>query len=95
MTEADARKIVRAFIDTLERYSQGGLEIVDSATIEKPYGWIYFYNSRRFLETRDMIHGIAGNGPLVVLAASGEVVTLGTARRSEDAIREFERARDL
>jgi len=84
-----------SLVEGLERFSQCSLAIVDEETITKPYGWVYFYNSRRFLETRDILYGIAGNGPLIVLASTGEVVTLGTARDPEVEIAAFECERDL
>ena len=40
--------------------------IVDTATIEKPFGWVFFYNSERFLATGDVIYALAGNGPVFV-----------------------------
>jgi predicted RNA-binding protein with PUA domain len=38
---------------------------------------------------------IAGNGPIVVLAANGEVIGLGTARHPDTEVANFERARGL
>ena len=32
----------------------GPLALIDHATIEKPYAWVFFYNSRRFLDTGDI-----------------------------------------
>src|SRR3569832_528258 len=77
ITQDEARQRVMSLVEGLERFSQCSLAIVDEETITKPYGWVYFYNSRRFLETRDILYGIAGNGPLIVLASLGVVVLLG------------------
>ena len=35
-------------------------------------GWIFFYNSRDFVETSDATAALAGNGPILV-THSGEV----------------------
>ncbi|HEY6033427.1 MAG TPA: YrhB domain-containing protein, partial [Kofleriaceae bacterium] len=69
--------------------------IIEERTLTKSYGWVFFYNSKLFLETRDIRHGIAGNGPLVVLASTGELVMLGTARPAVDEIVAFEHSRNL
>ena len=39
---------------------------VEEGTIEKPYGWVFFYNSRKYLETGEIRYAIAGNGPVIV-----------------------------
>jgi hypothetical protein len=72
---------------------EGGLVILDHLTLHKPYGWIFFYNSRLYMETRAFEHAIAGNGPVVIIARTEEVVPLGSARRPEDEIAAFERDR--
>jgi Immunity protein 35 len=40
--------------------------VLDEKTVEKSYGWIFFYNSRKFVETGQIIHRLAGNGPVIV-----------------------------
>ena len=40
--------------------------VVDSHTIEKSYGWVFFYNSRKFVETGLLQYRLAGNGPVIV-----------------------------
>jgi hypothetical protein len=95
LTEADARQKVMSLVAEWGRHIKGGLVVVDEMTLTKPYGWVFFYNSRLYLETRDILHAVAGNGPVVVLADTGEVVTLGTARPSEDEIAGFEQKRGL
>ena len=73
----------------------GGVVVLDGHTIAKPYGWIFFYGGKRFVQTGDVIHAIAGNGPIVILAETGEAVPLGTARPSAEEIARFEHDRRL
>ena len=61
--------------------------IVD--TMERPFGWVFFYQSRRYLESGDRGHRLAGNGPLIVNKSSGELVALGTARPVEEGLAEY------
>ena len=66
------------------------LVVVEEETIEKEYGWIFFYTSRRFLETGDLNHMLAGNAPIVVDRQTGKVTWLGTAEPLENYLRRYE-----
>ncbi len=67
-----------------------GVLILESATIEKPYGWVFFYNSRRYIETGDMVHALIGQGPVIVVATTGEIIELGSAIPAAAAISQAE-----
>ena len=67
----------------------------DDLCQQKPYGWVLFYNTKRFVETGDILYAFGGNGPLVVMAETGEVIPSSSANEPEDGIREIERARGL
>ena len=47
--------------------------IVDEATREFSAGWVFFYNSKRFLESGDNNFMLVGNKPVFV-GRSGQVV---------------------
>ena len=53
--------------------------ILDDATVDEGWAWVFFWNSRRFLETRSREDAVAGNAPVVVMKASGQVLLTGTA----------------
>ena len=53
--------------------------IVKEKTIEKSFVWIFFYNSKKFLETGSTIYLIAGNGPVFVNKMTGEIDFFGSA----------------
>jgi hypothetical protein len=90
-----ARELVVLHIERIGKQITGGLVVLDEHTVTKPYGWVFFYTSRRWHETRDIKYGIAGNGPVVVLAETGELVPLGTHLEPEELVEEFERKRGL
>lgn len=52
-------------------------------------GWIFFYNSRAYLETRNPMMRLAGNGPLLI-DRDGTVHALPTAVSWQQAIRDME-----
>ena len=56
--------------------------INNDKTIERPFGWVFFYNSKKFLETRDMRFRLAGNGPITVNKSNGELTVLGSTSTS-------------
>lgn len=70
------------------------LIILDDATIEKPWGWVFFYTSRRFHETGDVRYALAGNAPYLVERATGRVLATGTAYPTADYIANYERTGD-
>ena len=51
MTETDARRIALDYLKTIERGASCEVELVDRDTIERSFGWIFFYQSKRHLET--------------------------------------------
>lgn len=68
----------------------GGVCLNLERTRSLPYGWVFFYNSRRFFETGDILHALGGNAPFLVEAATGRVVEFGTARSVEFYLEEYE-----
>ena len=40
--------------------------VLEDRTVEVHEGWVFFYNSRAFIQTRNPIFGLAGNGPILV-----------------------------
>jgi len=78
LSMADALKLV---LQRLQTMTTPGMPfaIVESHTIEKPYGWIFFYQSKKFLETGLDRDKLAGNGPIIVNKYEGTIEFLGSA----------------
>lgn len=55
------------------------LVLVDQHTIEKEYGWVFFYQSRQYVETGDFDYILGGNSPFLVQREDGQVFYFGTA----------------
>lgn len=51
----------------LDAVGDDGLAVDAAASKRKAYGWIVIFNSKRYVETRDMNAMIPGIGPVVVL----------------------------
>ena len=53
--------------------------LLDDETIEGDTFNIYFYQSKKFLETEDLSYCLTGNAPIIVDKDSGNIVVTGTA----------------
>lgn len=91
MSIEDARKIACKYLSSLEPGIGEPLELVDSETIEKSFGWVFFYNSKDYIKTGDFKYMLAGNAPFIVDRNNGDVHVIGTAKPIEDYIVDFER----
>jgi hypothetical protein len=65
--------------------------IADEGTIEKPYGWVFFYNTKKYLETKQVRYALAGNGPVIVNKHTGTVDFFGTHKTPLEIVAEYER----
>jgi len=64
--------------------------IYTASTIEKPYGWIFFWDSKEFIETRQITAALADNGPILVNKFSRVVIRCDTSTRLEAWLRDYE-----
>ena len=55
------------------------LKIVEDLTQEHEFGWVFFYNSKKYLESGDFRNALAGNAPLIIDRNSGQLFVTGTA----------------
>ena len=67
--------------------------ICDQFTRERPFGWVFCYQSEQYLKTKDPKYLLAGNAPLIVDRADGSVHVTGTARTLDEYIAEYEKKR--
>jgi hypothetical protein len=65
--------------------------ILDEYTLQRDWGWVFFYTSRRWHETGDFRFGVAGNAPYFVRRNDGAMFVAGTAYPVEDYVKDFER----
>lgn len=68
----------------------GPLIVLDNETIEKPYGWVFFYTTAKSLTSKEMRYRLAGNGPVVVTRSEGKIYELTSGLSVEKAISQFE-----
>ncbi len=90
LNRKQAKNLVEGLIGESDYDPHDAFVILEEETIEKPWGWVFLYQSRRFLETRDPSHMLAGNAPILVNRETGVAVETGTAMPVEEYIREYE-----
>lgn len=93
ITKEKARELVAAKVCVRPDWlpPEDELIIVDEATIERPWGWVFFHTSKKWKETEDIRYAIAGNAPIIVEKTTGKLITTGTARSIEYYIENYER----
>jgi hypothetical protein len=85
-----AKSLVLSYLGSKRPPADDELVICDSDTRELDYGWVFFYNSKMFIETGDLRYALAGNAPLLVDKKSRTLIVLGTAKPIDELLREYE-----
>lgn len=75
ISKAQAEQIV---LEAINKRSEHEMVLLRESTIEKEYGWIFFYTTKKYHETGDSKHLVPGNGPVVVMKGKGSVHFLGS-----------------
>jgi hypothetical protein len=89
----EAKEIVEKEINEPDPYwpDRPRLLILDDATIEKDWGWVFFYDTERHIGSGDFKDAVAGNAPYIVNKRTGKTEVTGTALPIENFILEYER----
>ncbi len=73
-----------------ETKPEAAFEILEKRTVEKPFGWVFFYQPRAAATEPAAV--VPGAGPLVVHRADGSTTFLSTSVPPQVAIEEYEKA---
>ena len=72
-----ARELAREKMESIAALAGIECALLEHA-VKTEKGWVFFYNSKKFIETGNISFALAGNGPLLV-AQDGAIRCLGTA----------------
>lgn len=89
MTRVEAERIAREYLRTQEAEGAPELVLLVNETLERSFGWVFFYDSRSHHETGNIQDAIAGNAPIVVTKADGRIHVTGTAYPLEHYLRQY------
>jgi hypothetical protein len=67
-----------------------GASLVLTEVREFAFGWLFFYNSKSYVESGDISDALAGNAPFLVDSNAGDIHVLGTANPIEFYLRDFQ-----
>ena len=73
--------------------SEEELQIIEEATIEVAFGWVFSYNTKEYLDTGNIMYALAGNAPLILDRQDGSIHETGTALPIEHYIKQYKEAR--
>lgn len=92
LTDKEMLNIAEHYLKRRGKFGGADIEIVilTEETIKKPYGNIYYYQSKEFLVTRDFNKSLAGNAPFLVEKKTGRVVQFSTAGILKNEIKAYE-----
>ena len=81
-----ARALAEAWVDI---FTDGCGALFDEVD-KKPYGWIFHYQSKDFMQSHDTRDMFIGSGPLIVDRIDGNLTAKGSGQSLEDILSEYE-----
>ena len=77
---AEAETIMNNFGSALPGYVNPNikLKILNDITKEYNFGWVFYYNTTKFIETGALEGTLIGNAPLIINKVTGELIKTGT-----------------
>lgn len=88
MTKEQAKEIAVKTIDQLKPGTE--FVILDEKTMEKDFGWVFFYAPKKYVETGNPKYLVPGNSPIVVHRSDGSTHFLSTSVPPSRAIEVYE-----
>jgi Immunity protein 35 len=92
-----ALSIVKNYIKNVRKLNNISreLQVAMDLTIEKPYGWIFTFENKKWVETRDDLELILGFPFIVVMKESEEIFELPSNQGFDVSLAEFETEHSL
>ncbi len=84
------KKAIQIAEEYLEKEStQYDLVLLHEHTMEFELGWVFFYQTKEYAETRDITKMVAENAPILIDKNDGSLHITGTASPVEKYIRDY------
>jgi hypothetical protein len=80
-----AREIAQTYLRTRFAITlRDQVVLLEQETIEKKYGWSFFYQHKTWIQSGKTRDGLIGNAPFIVERESGRIVKFGSSAGSVD-----------
>lgn len=92
LTREDAKEKVEFKVNQPDPYwpDKPKIVVIDEQTIEKEWGWVFFYDTYDYLKSGNFEDSLAGNAPYIVNKYTDEIIETGTAYDIDYYISEYE-----
>ena len=88
MNLAEAEKLV--LLESAKTIEDIECELIHCKTIEKDWGWVFFYQSSDFIKSGNFLSMLGGNAPIIVNKLTSDLTYTGTALEVGHYIKEYE-----
>lgn len=85
LTMDEGRDIAKKYLPKLS----DNLELYNNPIHQGSYGWVFGYQSRKFIETGNFSDQLAGNSPLLVDKQTQKLYVLGTAQSVDFYVKNY------
>lgn len=89
INKEDAKILVEQELDNIH-INNDELIIMDDLTIETSFGWFFFYQSKKYIETNDIRYMLGGNAPFMIDRKLNKLIYTGTSYDIEYYIKKYE-----
>lgn len=83
MDKSKAEKLAKKYVSQQQKGTNCELQLLKEFTEEEEFGWIFFYDSKKYIETEDPAFAVGGNAPFIIDAKTGALEVTGTAYSTE------------
>lgn len=92
LTLPEATIMITKYLKNLETTPPIDLKLLEESTKEFELGWVFFYQSKEFVETGEIFSSLAGNGAIIVNKYDSSIHQTGSAHPVEHYINEYLRS---
>jgi len=89
ISKSDARTIAETEIASYPQPANDRLILADRETIERDWGWVFYYTSERWLKYGDLSSAMGGNPPIFIVRQSGTILHPGSEHDLDHYIGQF------
>ncbi len=84
-----ALEIASQHVAKMSAESKHDFILFEDKTIEFDLGWMFFYSTRKHVETGDIRQAVPGNAPIIIAKQDGSIHPTGTAKGAQYYIDQF------